>query len=311
MRIRWRLLILSVLTILLVSSQRISPIQAQSSGFDCSAVTELPKLECEALVTFYQGTNGPNWNNKDGWLITNTPCSWYGVTCDAGHISKLEFSHPNGLSGHIPPDLGNLFNLKYLVLSYNDLFGNIPSELGRLAHLEVLELVYTKLSGPIPPELGQLTRLKYLDLFRTEVSGNIPPELGNLANLELLTFGCSAVSGNVPPELGRLAKLKYLLLTCFPGHSSENHLTGALPLTLINLKNLEEIWINSDKLCEPADTSFQTWLNGIKQANRSRIICDLPLQMPETGSDRGGMLFVMIGLGFLFLLLGGWIRLQT
>ena len=48
----------------------------------CNDVTEIPKAECEALVTFYDSTNGDNWTNQiriDDWKVTNMPCSWCGV----------------------------------------------------------------------------------------------------------------------------------------------------------------------------------------------------------------------------------------
>ena len=54
--------------------------------FSCSSVTEIPEAECDALVALYTSTNGATWADNTGWLVTDTPCSWYGVTCDSGHI---------------------------------------------------------------------------------------------------------------------------------------------------------------------------------------------------------------------------------
>jgi len=58
-------------------------------AFSCDNVTEIPKTECEALVALYNSTNGPGWTNRIGWLVTNTPCSWCGVTCTAGRVIQL------------------------------------------------------------------------------------------------------------------------------------------------------------------------------------------------------------------------------
>ena len=59
----------------------------------------------------------------------------------------------NGLSGPIPPELGNLTNLDYLGLGVNQLSGPIPPELGNLTSLSRLSLKGNRLSGCIPMSL--------------------------------------------------------------------------------------------------------------------------------------------------------------
>ena len=58
----------------------------------CANQTEIPKAECDALVALYNSTNGAGWTNHTGWLQTDTPCSWYGVYCGAGHVGWLSFT---------------------------------------------------------------------------------------------------------------------------------------------------------------------------------------------------------------------------
>ncbi|MEN8219513.1 MAG: hypothetical protein ABFS56_24810 [Pseudomonadota bacterium] len=69
---------------------------------NCATVTEIPSTECEALVALYNSTNGDNWENNSGWLKNNTPCSWYRVRCNGGHVSTL-YLNSNKLTGTIPP----------------------------------------------------------------------------------------------------------------------------------------------------------------------------------------------------------------
>src|SRR5512135_2368276 len=64
------------------ASTRLAP-----AAFDCSNVTGVPYVECQALVALYNSTNGAGWTHQDGWLATTTPCAWYGVTCAAGHVT--------------------------------------------------------------------------------------------------------------------------------------------------------------------------------------------------------------------------------
>jgi hypothetical protein len=53
----------------------------------CDAVTDIPRVECEALVDFYYSTNGNEWTNGAGgavsqpWLTGNQACNWYGLYC--------------------------------------------------------------------------------------------------------------------------------------------------------------------------------------------------------------------------------------
>ena len=57
--------------------------------------------------------------------------------------------------GAIPPELGNLVNLRDLYLHNNQLTGAIPPELGDLAALVELRLHGNRLTGCIPEPLRQ------------------------------------------------------------------------------------------------------------------------------------------------------------
>ena len=59
----------------------------------------------------------------------------------------------SGLTGEIPPEIGNLTNLTYLNLFTNQLTGEIPSEIGNLTNLNYLNLSSNQLTGEIPEEI--------------------------------------------------------------------------------------------------------------------------------------------------------------
>ena len=135
-----------------------------------------------ALEALYHATDGPNWIASDNWLSDAPLGQWLGVSTDAsGRLTHLRFDD-NGLSGEVPPELGDLANLEVLRLSYNQLSGGIPPELGNLPNLRWLGLVVNQLEGEIPPELINLTNLKVLEIYDNRLSGEIPPELGNLSS---------------------------------------------------------------------------------------------------------------------------------
>jgi hypothetical protein len=93
-----------------------SQAQVPATTYDCSTVTDIPAIECQALVALYDSTNGAGWTNNAGWLTDNTPCVWSGVACDTGHVRSL-WLVDNNLSGSIPPELGNLADLQVLNLT--------------------------------------------------------------------------------------------------------------------------------------------------------------------------------------------------
>lgn len=82
--------------------------------------------------------------------------------------------HIGPLTGQIPPELGQLVNLRHLDLGGHLLTGAIPPELGNLAALEYLGLSSNWLSGSVPSSLGQLTNLKNVQLQDNQLTGCLP-----------------------------------------------------------------------------------------------------------------------------------------
>lgn len=150
-------------------------------GFLCAA---LPPAEEAALVDLYQATNGVGWVDSTGWLVDSDPCTWFGVTCDAGGstVEALDLS-ANNLDGPLPPSLGDLSSLTALLLPHNSLRGAIPVELGSLLQLQQLDLNDNHLEGPVPTELGALVQLQVLSVPRNRLTGALPSSLENLTSL--------------------------------------------------------------------------------------------------------------------------------
>ena len=226
---------------------------------NCAAVTDISPAECETLVALYNSTNGANWTRNDGWNVTNTPCSWYGVTCLEGKMVYLKLGennltgslpdlsalttltvlqlHKNGLTGVIP-DISSLTNLLWLYLQYNELTGTIPSGISGLTQLQRLYLNDNHLSGSIP-ELSQFTILQYLALSNNELSGAIPA-LTHLTQLQYLALNHNKLNGAIP-DLSTLTNLQQLYL-------HENQLTGIIPDSLSQLVNLQQLYLSKNQL---------------------------------------------------------------
>ena len=85
------------------------------------------------IAALYYSANGAGWVNASGWNVTTTPCSWYGVSCDTGHVVALSLPS-NQLRGMIPRKLGDLSTrLQTLILSSSALLsGTLPHSLTTL-----------------------------------------------------------------------------------------------------------------------------------------------------------------------------------
>ncbi|MEM7533719.1 MAG: clostripain-related cysteine peptidase [Chloroflexota bacterium] len=218
-----------------------TPTSTPNKNFDCRRVIEIPQVECEALVTLYNTTGGSSWTNNTGWLQSEMPCSWYGVICGDDRVTAL-LLFSNGLAGSIPPEIGNLSNLRTFELEFNSLTGDIPRELGDLSNLGTLRLDSNLMTGSIPSELGNLSNLDTLFLSNNSLTGHIPPEIGNLSLLKDLRLGNNSLTGGIPLEIGNLSNLKVNL------NLSKNSLTGSIPPELGNLTNLELLLLNDTSL---------------------------------------------------------------
>ena len=169
---------------------------APSTITNCATQTDLPQVECEALVALYTSTNGPNWMDspQNKWNLTQNPCTWTGVFCSSvpGHVTGIERLGKN-LVGTIP-DLSALSSLDYLDLATNHLSGNIP-DLNSFTEMRQLWLDTNHLSGTIP-DLSTLSRLEVIALGVNQLSGTIPEVYS--ANLSVFGVDHNQLSGTVP-----------------------------------------------------------------------------------------------------------------
>lgn len=198
-----------------------------------------------ALIAFYNATGGAtHWREAKNWNTSESIGKWQGVLTDlAGFVTELSLPG-NNLSGTLPPELGNLTHLRWLVLNGNELAGAIPPQLGNLAQLRGLVLDNNELTGLIPPALGELSLLTLLDLTGNNLNGAIPAELGALSRLDSLLLGNNELSGPIPAELGDLGSLRRLRL-------SFNRLSGAVPPELGKLTDLTYLSVSRNELTGP------------------------------------------------------------
>ncbi|KAL5553128.1 hypothetical protein UlMin_040529 [Ulmus minor] len=171
--------------------------------------------DLEALMAFKSASDEAN--KLSYWNSTSNPCSWPGISCTNGRVSRLVLENldlrgsfepltaltqlrvlslkRNRLSGPIP-DLSNFTALKLLFLSYNEFSGEFPASATSLSRLYRLDLSFNNLSGEVPVTVNRLTHLLTLRLEDNRFSGSISGL--NIPNLQDFNVSGNRFSGEIP-----------------------------------------------------------------------------------------------------------------
>ncbi len=285
-------------------------VPSTAQRWDCINIDQISFEACTVLEKFYVETGGLEWLADWGWLRSNQPCSWYGVSCLSTAwprpIIRIDLSD-NNLTGSLPGELsllvglreliidnsgpglrkkklssnlsatfGALPELEVLILSGHALTGTIPSELGNLSQLRVLKLDGNKFAGPIPDPITNLAALEQLSLARNQLAGRIPPNLGMLSRLRFLDLSNNLLSGPIPQELANLSELQSLDL-------SDNHFSGSVPQEIAMLTSLRWLSLANNALTGPLPLSLATLGRSLTQCEMSGNNLCVPAAPPYEG----------------------------
>ena len=118
---------------------------AASQTFDVT-VTNPDRAVLEEL---YDALGGSSWTTKTNWKTDAHLDTWFGVTANEDErVVRLELPD-NGLTGRVPPELGDLSSLERLFVHDNPrLSGPLPTALGSLGNLARFYYTTTNLCVP-------------------------------------------------------------------------------------------------------------------------------------------------------------------
>jgi len=243
-------------------------------GISDNQVVRCGDPEVAALTSLYNGTDGPNWYNRQNWLSQLPSDDWHGVSTDNnGLVTALDLAD-NNLNGSLPPILAKLTELRSLNLSGNpSLTGPLPRSFLRL-NLEVLHLTGTSLCVPADNEFQAWVRgitdvdvpicnvsspdREALVAFYRETNGPNWNENANWLSDEPLgkwhgvqtdsegrVTGISLtrnnLTGRLPSEIGQLQHLVGLDL-------NTNSISGSIPPELGDLSRLRSLFLNGNEI---------------------------------------------------------------
>ncbi len=269
--------------------EKLTRVEAQAAFTSCAAVTEIPQVECEALVALYNSADGANWTTNTDWLVTGTPCSWYGISCDTGSVSSIDLLG-NNLVGVFSVDFSSFSNLGTFDVSDNQLTGDMATIIGYLpTGVNNLFLGFNGFTGTIPAAMASFTNLVWMDVSSNQLTGDMTTIIGNLpTGLERLDMSWNDITGTISVAISSFTNLWWFdvggnLLTgdmatiigYLPTGMSRmyldwNDFTGTVPPSISSFTNLWAFDVGANQL-----TGDLATIIGYLPTNLGRLDMDL------------------------------------
>ncbi|XP_017984371.1 PREDICTED: probable leucine-rich repeat receptor-like protein kinase At2g33170 [Theobroma cacao] len=274
-------------------------------------------------------------NNLSGKLTTLQNCSglseldlgnnqfygripkWIGARLSSLSILSLR---GNLFNGNIPQNLCHLFDLHILELRHNNLSRQIPPCLGNLSRLSYLVPYSPQAPGYHPVYWNEmefnvkgrilefsliLDLVNIIDLSKNNLQGEIPREITNFSTLDTLNLSWNQLTGNIPEKIGNMQCLETLDL-------SGNYLFGPIFSSMLDITSLNHLNLSYNDLSGsiPSTNQFQTFNDpSIYEGNPKLcgyplpIICSTPKNdQPKSQKDESKAKYMAEVLWFYFYL---------
>ncbi|KAK9131902.1 hypothetical protein Scep_011430 [Stephania cephalantha] len=155
-------------------------------------------------------------------------------------LTQLNLSYNPFRLSELPPEFGNLTNLRVMWLAGCNLVGSVPDSVSQLGNLVDLDLSNNGLTGRIPEAIAGLGSVVQIELYNNSLDGELPGNLANLTKLRRFDVSSNRLVGRIPEGLCEL-ELESLNLY-------ENGFEGELPASIARSRNLVELRLFGNRL---------------------------------------------------------------
>ena len=178
----------------------------------------------------------------------------------------------------IPDNIGDLDELQYLTLNYNE-FDLIPESIGNLTKLKKL-VVTGNIITSLPHSTGNLISLEVLAINNNELT-SLPETIGGLQSIERLFLQNNNLE-SIPDRIGDLILLEWLLLNDNSLLSMPDNIANLESLLMLTLYN-NELAFFPDTICKEdgEGNSFIINPNLTMFSVNNNILCEIPVCLQD------------------------------
>nr|QFE96887.1 receptor-like LRR kinase isoform 1 [Helianthus annuus] len=172
----------------------------------------------------------------------------------------------NHLTGGIPPCLGNISSMEVFSVAGNPFGGSVPDTLGRWKNLREFNAGECNLHGSIPHSIYNLSLLTVFSLPENQLTSSLPLAIGTtLPHLVALQLRNNNFTGFIPPSISNCSKLQLLEM-------SENDFSGKLTIDFGELRDIDTISLNNNKLGGHGEADEMKFIDSLKNCSKLEIL---------------------------------------